>query len=192
MNIQELAKIKYVFFDIDGVLSVPKYRSSDTCEFVSGFTDEEWLKFDIISEHPYKDCIAPQFMKEFVSILANNRGISKRVFCLTADNNSFAYRSKIKFIAENYPEIASTDVIMVSSKELKVDVIKYIAEKHNIKLKDCCLVEDTFQTIIDAELADVSNLHVAGVPDLLEEIRNYRIDTRIRNYELIYEGNWLF
>lgn len=46
----EIAKIKYVFFDIDGVLSIPRYKNFLTGKIVSGFSDEEWLKYDIFSQ----------------------------------------------------------------------------------------------------------------------------------------------
>lgn len=187
MTLEELAKIKYVFFDVDGVLSVPRYKNFDKEEYVSGFTDENWLKFDIFSEHPYKDCIAPKTMKKFVHVLHKNRGICKKIFCLTVDDNSFSYNSKKRFIKEHYPEIKEENMILVASTGMKKDVIRYIAEKDNINVKECLLIEDTFQTIIDAELAGISNLHVAGIPDLVTEIMDYRIATRPRNYDIIYD-----
>lgn len=92
----EIAKIKYVFFDIDGVLSIPRYKNFLTGKIVSGFSDEEWLKYDIFSQHPYEYCLAPKIMKELVNKMHNNRGICKRCFGLTADTNSFSYNSKKK------------------------------------------------------------------------------------------------
>lgn len=187
MTLEELAKIKYVFFDVDGVLSVPRYKNFDKEEYVSGFTDENWLKFDIFSKHPYKDCIAPRAMKKFIHILHKNRGLCKKIFCLTVDDNSFSYNSKKKFIKENYPEITEEHILWVASANMKTDVIRYIAERDKINTKECLLIEDTFQTIIDAELMGISNLHVAGIPDLLTEIMDYRIITRPRNYDIIYD-----
>ena len=187
MKLEKLAKIKYVFFDVDGVLSIPRYKSLDKEEYVSGFTDEEWLKFDIFSEHPYENCIASRTIKKFVHLLYKNRGICKKIFCLTADDNSFSYNSKKRFIKENYPEITEDDILWVSSANMKVNVIKYIAERDKINVQECLLIEDTFQTIIDAELAGISNLHVAEIPDLLDEIIDYRIATRPRNYDIVYD-----
>lgn len=169
-NLEELAKIKYVFFDIDGVLSVPRYKCLETDKYVSGFSDEEWIKYDVLSEHPYKNCIAPKLMKTFVQRLYENPCFCERIFCLTADNNSFSYNSKKKFILENYSGIEENDIILVASADMKIDIIKYIAMRDKINLAECLIVEDTFQTIIDAELTGISNLHIAGVPDLLLNI----------------------
>ena len=183
----EIAKIKYVFFDIDGVLSIPRYKNFLTGKIVSGFSDEEWLKYDIFSQHPYEYCIAPKIMKELVNIMHNNRGICKRCFGLTADTNSFSYNSKKRFIKDNYPEINTEDIILVSSADMKVDVIKYIAERDGINLKECLLIEDTFQTIINTELAGICNLHISEASELLSDIKEYQINTRPRNNDLLID-----
>lgn len=168
--LEKIANMKYIFFDIDGVLSVPRYKNFDKEEYVSGFTDDDWLKFDVMSEHPYKDCIAPKTMQKFVHILHTNKKLCKKIFCLTADDNSFSYNSKKRFIKEHYPEIKDANILMVASADMKKDMIRYLAERDNIKLKECLLIEDTFQTLIDAEIAGISNLHVVGIPDLLTEL----------------------
>lgn len=124
-------------------------------------------------------------MKELVNKMHNNRGICKRCFGLTADTNSFSYNSKKRFIKDNYPEINTEDIILVSSADMKVDVIKYIAERDGINLKECLLIEDTFQTIINTELAGICNLHISEASELLSDIKEYQINTRPRNYDLL-------
>lgn len=87
----------------------------------------------------------------------------------------------------NYPEINTEDIILVSSADMKVDVIKYIAERDGINLKECLLVEDTFQTIINTELAGICNLHISEASELLSDIKEYQINTRPRNYDLLID-----
>lgn len=107
--LEKIANIKYIFFDIDGVLSVPRYKNFDKEEYVSGFTDDDWLKFNVISDHPYKDCIAPKTMQKFVHILHTNKKLCKKIFCLTADDNSFSYNSK-KDLSKNIIQKSKTPI----------------------------------------------------------------------------------
>lgn len=155
MNIEN---IKYVFLDIDGVLSAPRYLNENNV-FVNGFETNDWIQYNVTVDDSYKYCIAPKLVRVFVRA-CNTLG--KRLFCLTAEDNSFSYYNKVDFVLKNYPEIKNErDILFTKSSSLKLDIIKYIAKRDSLSLSECLLVEDTFPTVIGAELNGVSVMHVS-------------------------------
>ena len=148
--------IRYVFFDIDGVLSAPVFLSDG--KQVSGFSDNDWVRANI-EGYAYKDCIAPKLSKDFVKALDI---LGKRLFCLTTETFSFAYLNKVRFITENYPEFKDKqDILYVLEDAKKITLIKEIAKRDNLRLSECLLVEDTLNTILLAEKEGIRTMHIS-------------------------------
>lgn len=154
--------IKYVFFDIDGVLSAPRYLNEEN-KFVSGFSDNDWIEYNVNVSQSYKNCVAPKLVKQFVSACAS---ANKKLFCLTAEDNAFAYFSKVDFVLNNYPEFKNErDILFTNSSELKLDLIAYIAKRDSLRIDECLLVEDTFPTILEANKLGISTMHISHLLD---------------------------
>lgn len=154
--------IKYVFFDIDGVLSAPRYLNKEN-KFVSGFSDNDWIEYNINFPQSYKNCIAPNLVKQFVSACAL---ADKKLFCLTAEDNAFSYFSKVDFVLSNYPEFKNErDILFTSSSKLKLELIEYIAKRDSLRIDECLLVEDTYHTILNANQLGISTMHISHLLD---------------------------
>lgn len=158
----DIKNIKYVFFDIDGVLSAPNYLDAYN-NSVSGFSDEEWIEYNVRHTGTYNECVAPRIVKEFVTVCSNKY---KRLYCLTADDNSFSYYNKVDFVMKNYPEFKNErDIIFTSSSLMKLDIIRSIAKRDALKLNECLLIEDTYSTILEAEKIGISTMHISHLLD---------------------------
>lgn len=156
----DINSVKYVFFDIDGVLSVPIFKGDNG--FISGFLDADWVT-ENIKRYTYDKCKAPNVIKDYVRVL-NSMG--KKLFCLTTESCSFSYHNKVRFITSNYPEISNQeDILFVSQDQDKVMLIKEIAKRDNIKLSECLLVEDTFRTVLLAEKEGICAMHISHLLD---------------------------
>lgn len=154
--------IKYVFFDIDGVLSAPRYLNEEN-KFVSGFSDNGWVEYNVNVPQSYKNCVAPKLVKQFVSACAL---ANKRIFCLTADANAFSYFSKVDFVLSNYPEFENErDILFTDSPKLKLDLISYIAKRDSLRIDECLLVEDTYPTLVEANQLGISTMHISHLLD---------------------------
>lgn len=159
--------IKYVFFDIDGVLSAPRYLNEEN-KFVSGFSDNDWVEYNVNVPQSYKNCVAPKLVKQFVSACAL---ADKRLFCLTAEATAFTYFSKVDFVLSNYPEFKNErDILFTESPKLKLDVIAHIAKRDSLRIDECLLVEDTYPTIVQANQLGISTMHISHLLNWEERV----------------------
>lgn len=156
--------VKYIFFDVDGVLSAPRYVKNG--EYVMGYSDEEWLS-RCVTYNPYKDCIAPKLMQDFVLAMSK----TKKLFALTTDFCSFSYYNKTDFLRSNYVGFSNLrDIITVGKDSMKIDVIKEIAKRDGLQLSECMLIEDTYQTAIGADLQGIYAVHVSHIFDFASKV----------------------
>jgi FMN phosphatase YigB (HAD superfamily) len=148
--------VKVAFFDVDGVLSVPRYRHPDG-SIKPGGTDDWWLDFNIKHADTYKDCKAPNCMKSAIALL---RESNTKIMVLTEEHLSFTLNNKAKWVFENYG-IPFEDIIWVDNKDAKIDIIKRYCKIHDIPLDECLFVDDTFPIVIKASIEGIHSMHIS-------------------------------
>lgn len=146
---------KTFFFDFDGTLCADLFFVDD--KFLS-HTNKDFIKYAIENPNVYDDSSPVPFIKKFVTEV---KSFGHECFCLTMDKISISYDSKRKFIDSWYSEI--TDVFSVCDAHAKIDFIKHYAKVHNLDLKDCVLIEDTYPTVMEAGAAGISAWHVSQI-----------------------------
>lgn len=154
-------KSKIIVFDMDGTLSAPLYEKNGM--FVQGtdaFNGENtfsWIKYCMEHENAYKHCKAPKIMKDFVEKYKS----IKKMYVLTVELSSFALYDKIKFLEDNYGHTFDGSVHFVASSDLKIPVLLEMAKLENIQPSEIVIIEDTFQTCIQANDNGLSAIHIS-------------------------------
>lgn len=151
--------MKVCMFDIDGVLSIPKYKLENN-NFVSGGTQEWWIKYNIGKTGTYDNCKVPKQLLDFMSQLKKDNVILK---CLTAEGFADAYFNKVDFVLTNYAPYFTTykDIIFVPSAKDKVWYMENYAKNLGYTYDDIMLVDDTFDTIIEASTKGFLTKHIS-------------------------------
>lgn len=89
-----LKNVKIAFFDLDGVLSIPRYRDIDG-NISCGMLSEDWFITCQSTEDVYRDCEVPIKVINLLRRLKNN---GTKLYVLTHETNSGAYFNKVNFI----------------------------------------------------------------------------------------------
>lgn len=155
---KKATEMKAAFFDIDGVLSVPRYMING--EIKPGGSYEWWKKYNEASRDTYAYCRAPKCIKEFTRKL---KAQGTDCFILSRETLPEAQVNKGLFIDQNYPGIfdMSGSRIYTKTDDGKIDVIMQYCRLHNIWLSDAYLLEDTFETILKASTAGIDAHHIS-------------------------------
>lgn len=153
-----LKDIDIAFFDLDGVLSVPRYetRLGVKC----ALPDEDWFESANWGSGLYKHCEpVPQVLKLLEQLKKRNT----RLFVLTHETNSGAYFNKVDFVLKYYKDYFPSyrEVLFTSKSEKKVDLMNILCSRYGISRKHCLLVEDTYNTCIQACNNDFQVLHIS-------------------------------
>ncbi|MBQ6734248.1 MAG: hypothetical protein IJR00_04975 [Lachnospiraceae bacterium] len=150
---------KLAFFDVDGTLSAPCYLQEDG-RYLIGVTDEEWQRFlEKTGEDAYRDCAIVPAVRDFArSLLA--KGV--RLFVLSSTSSETESKAKIKFINRRYPNLFEEYYFTATDAE-KLRVMEEKAAAEHLTLSDCILVEDTYQTLLNASPKGVICIHVANL-----------------------------
>lgn len=154
-----LNKINIAFFDLDGVLSVPRYRDSHgniTC----GMSDDDW--FDICQNRldVYKDCVVPNQVLNLLETLKKNNAT---LYVLTHETNSGAYFNKVEYVLNNYKEYFNSyrKVLFVSKSSDKVKLIQSVLSSENIPYSRCLFVDDSYDLCLQVSLEGIQALHIS-------------------------------
>lgn len=155
----DLSQVKVAFFDLDGVLSVPRYidkNGATNC----GMIDNDWFNTCQEREDVYKDCIAPF---QVINLLSELKKDGVKLFVLTHETNSGAYFNKVNFILDKYSEFFSSykDVLFVSKPMDKIKLMKSLANINNYNYSECLLVEDMFDTCLQANNEGFQVMHIS-------------------------------
>lgn len=115
-----LKDIDIAFFDLDGVLSVPRYetRLGVKC----ALPDEDWFESANWGSDLYKHCEpVPQVLKLLEQLKKRNT----RLFVLTHETNSGAYFNKVDFVLKYYKDYFPSyrEVLFTSKLDKKVDLM---------------------------------------------------------------------
>ena len=152
--------IRYVFFDVDGVLSAPAYFDDELNELVIGFSDEKWQKY--LNEegiHTYRYCKPLLPVIDLLKQL-KQEGISACVLSTVADETEAA--AKDLFLNENYPELF-TERFYVRHDADKRSFLEDFARKNELKNEVCLLIDDTYTILLQCRVAGFSTAHIANV-----------------------------
>lgn len=151
--------MKYAFFDLDGVLSVPRYNMDG--RIVCGGPSDWWEKYNSLHTDAYRLCRSPRFIKKYVANL-NKNGV--KCYVLTVARKNCTKQNKETFIAENYKNMFEK-ILFVEENAQKVEVMIAFAEEHGVPRDEIYFVDDTFQNDIDAAVAGINAHHVSEFID---------------------------
>lgn len=149
-------EIKLAFFDVDGTLSVPRYRNNG--QYVIGFSEEDWVTHCVTSgENAYDDCLPVAPARRHAEAL---KQAGARLFVLTTSMSEAETAAKKKFIRENFPGLFE-EVIAVPSDAEKAGEIRRRAEEAGVSLSACELVEDTYATLLAVLPLGIRGTHIS-------------------------------
>ncbi len=147
---------KAAFFDIDGVLSVPRF-TIDGC-IKPGYSAEQWAEVTSESDDVYRDCRAPKCVKELLDSFVA-QGV--KLFVLSTESLEDAIRSKRKFIENNYKEyFPSMHQFYVPKDKDKLKILKaYAADE--VRPEDVYYMDDTYSLVLGASELGFDAHHVS-------------------------------
>lgn len=161
-----LKGVEIAFFDIDGVLSIPRYDDGYGYIRCSISDDEAWFQKVNWSEDCYKLCKANPKAIELLEELTKK---NVRLFALTHETNSGSYFNKVNFVLNNYSKYFKSyrQVLFVDNQIRKIDLMDVICSKYAIKKKNCLLIEDSFDVCMKASslyyrVCHISELFLSG------------------------------
>lgn len=153
-------RIRYVFFDVDGVLSAPCYFDELLGEYVIGFSDERWdqyLKNEGI--YTYRYCKPVYEIKDFL-IGLKDMNITSYVLSTVADK--VEARAKTLFLDEHYHGLFK-DYYYVEHDSEKLLFLQDFIRKKEIMADECLMVDDTYSILLECRVAGVSAAHISNV-----------------------------
>ena len=154
------SNIKYIFFDVDGVLSAPSYYDSSTNSQAIGFSDEDWNKYlDCELNDTYKYCKPIKQIYDFVKELLDN---NLNTYVLSAVSNDIEANSKTVFLNKYYPNMFIENYYVKHDKDKALFIIDF-CKKHNIDTSNCLLVDDTYSLLLDAHCKGIASAHLSNV-----------------------------
>jgi hypothetical protein len=147
---------KLVFFDVDGVLSVPRYLIGG--KMTIGTTNEKWKEYcRIHGEDTYEYCVGISAVRKYAEKL---KAEGARLFVLSAVACEEEERAKDKFIARCYPGLFESCHYVYHSSE-KVSFILETAGRMNVPVSSCELVEDNLELLFEANTAGITPMHLS-------------------------------
>lgn len=146
-------KGKYVFFDLDGVLSEYRYNDKVNGENDWGGQTFEEIFFGnvFVSNRPL------QTMVELVEKLD-----SDKVFVLGAITSNHEIDEKYVWLKKHYPTIKRENIVFVADASLKLVAINEYAKKYNMKKEDIVFVDDTHATLREVEAVGIKSYHITS------------------------------
>ena len=148
----EKLKDKYVFFDVDGVLS--EYRHRDQ---VYAGRDPE-LGCQTLNDLLFGDLFLKsrplKTMQRIVSKLDPNK-----IFILGTIVTNNEINQKYIWLKKNFPEFKKENIIFISSTMLKPEVMLEYSKQYNINLADIVFIDDRMGVIRKAEELGITSYH---------------------------------
>lgn len=148
----EKLKDKYVFFDVDGVLS--EYRHRDQ---VYAGRDPE-LGCQTLNDLLFGDLFLKsrplKTMQRIVSKLDPNK-----IFILGTIVTNNEINQKYIWLKKNFPEFKKENIIFISSTMLKPEVMLEYSKQYDINLTDIVFIDDRMGVIRKAEELGITSYH---------------------------------
>lgn len=155
-----LKDIDIAFFDLDGVLSVPRYETG--LGIKCALPDEDWFQEVNWCSDVYRHC---EPVPQVIKLLEQLKKRNTRLYVLTHETNSGAYFNKVDFVLEHYKDYFPSyrEVLFVNKSEKKADLMSVLCSRYGISRKHCLLVEDTYNTCNDGfQVLHISELLLNG------------------------------
>lgn len=181
-------KYSIAFYDIDGVLSIPRYRINDKLKV--GGSKDWWENFCKNNPNPYKDCKVSDSVYES---LRSNYEAGTDCYVLSVETVTEAKEAKIKFIKDNYGDYFDDNhILFVSKDEEKVPFMVEMIENLSLDPSDTYFLDDTFALVCDASARGINAEHISWFLSLKGESTK-KILTDLQNeivlMKNIYERN---
>lgn len=154
----KLKDIDIAFFDLDGVLSVPRYETGLGVK--CALPDEDWFQEVNWNSNVYRHC---EPVPQVIKLLEQLKKRNTRLYVLTHETNSGAYFNKVDFVLEHYKDYFPSyrEVLFVNKSEKKADLMSVLCSRYDISKKHCLLVEDTYNTCIQVCNDGFQVLHIS-------------------------------
>ena len=154
---KEFNNIKLAFYDIDGVLSIPRYNVNGLIK--CGGNTEWWEDYCKDNSNPYEFCGVPNKIYNNLKIM---KDLGIELYVLSVETNLDAKRGKIKFIEDKYSEFFDEKhIIFVNSDTEKLNIIKNKASNKKVSLENIYFVDDTFSLVLAASTMGINTIHIS-------------------------------
>lgn len=147
------------FFDFDRTLCVHNYDGK--AKGPSTYYNECMNVLDPkLFDREYGGDVAPEYMKWYVGrVRANDCNL---VYVLTHEIFNLRDEYKKRFALENYG-IRPDHYLSVNSADHKVPMMQAIAGMFEAEPEDCILVDDSVNTLYEAEQVGIRGMHISNV-----------------------------
>ena len=145
-----------MFFDVDGVLSVPRYLIGG--RMTIGTTSENWKAYcRLHGDDTYEFCHGVGPVRAYAE---KRKAEGARLFVLSAVICEEEERAKDKFVERCYPGLFESCHYVYEASE-KIPFILNMAEKEGVSAADCELVEDNLDILFAANTAGITPMHLS-------------------------------
>lgn len=182
ININEL---KIVYFDVDGVLSIPRYPFGKNEAIVPFGSDDKWKPFIKDNADGYDQCYASTEIKNWIKKLRAKDVIVKS---LSAGDDS-EIPAKKAFIEKNYANLID-EMLFVPSSHDKVTKMEEERLKYGFEPFEMVLIEDHHNTLIEIADHGFRGIHTAWFLDAYTESADEK-DTYEHAYAIEFANPFL-
>ncbi len=157
-----------IFFDFDGTLSAPRFPKPgcDSGTFVCGLTEQQWKEYyEEKKEKTFEYCLPVGPVRRYAQ---KKKKEGHRLFVLTRTGSSSEDAGKKEFLSRHYPDCFE-EYLSVRHDSEKIPVIRSVAEKAQLPLSECELVEDTYMLVLQAISEGMTGTHVSNITAAEEE-----------------------
>ena len=162
MNMNNARRVprRTAFFDMDGTLVAPLFKTQDGT-MVTGLPGDEWAAFcDRTREHAYDDCPTVLPVMSYAVGLATS-GWNVRI--LTIHLCEAEKLAKKEWLSRKGRHLTFSAIDFARDREDKVRIILDYAASNGLKPDDCLLVEDDLTTVLLAAEAGIRTMHLSNV-----------------------------
>ena len=151
---------KLVFFDVDGVLSVPRYHMDG--RMTIGTTSEKWIAYcRIHGKNTYEYCTGVGPVRAYAE---KRKREGARLFVLSAVACEEEEHAKDRFIERLYPGLFEACYYVYEAAD-KIPFIVNKAEAEGVTVSSCELVEDNLDVLFAANTAGITPMHLSMLID---------------------------
>lgn len=166
IDLVTLDELKVVYFDVDGVLSIPRYPLGKDNKIIPFAEIEKWSPFVNNNVDAYDMCFAPTAIIDWMKKLKEHNIIIKT---LTASIDP-EKPSKTKFIKTFYSDyISDENIIIVPNTSDKITTLLNEQTKLNLDPFEMALVEDNHYVLFDVNKYRFRGIHVSWFLDTIEK-----------------------
>lgn len=181
----KIEDIKIAYFDIDGVLSIPRYPFGKNKTIVPFGSDDKWKPFIKDNANGYDQCYASTEIKNWIEKLRAKGVIVKSLSA--ADDSEIP--AKKAFIEKNYTGLID-EMLFVPSSHDKVAKMEEERLKYGFDAFEMVLIEDHHNTLIEIADHGFRGIHTAWFLDAYAESADKK-DTYEHAYAIEFANPFL-